>query len=183
MKQKKWCAFMESIIELPQGVQAQIQGSKVTIKGPKGEVSKQFKALGISFKAEGNKLKISAEKDSKKEKKLMNSIEAHLNNMIEGSQKEYVYKLAIVYAHFPLTAVKKENKVEIMNFLGSKKARTAKIVGKTTVEIKGKDITVKGSNKEEVGQTAANIEQLTRLKDKDRRVFQDGIFITSKGDK
>lgn len=172
---------METVLELPEGMQASIQGSKVTIKGAKGETSKFFKALGISLKAEGNKIVISSVRDSKKEKKLVNSIEAHLNNLIQGLEKGFVYKLAIVYAHFPIAVSKKENKVEIVNFLGSKKPKQASIVGKAQVDIKGKEITVHGLNKEEVSQTAANIEQLTRLKGKDRRVFQDGIFITSKG--
>ena len=171
---------METIVELPEGMQASIQGSKVTLKGPKGETSQSFKALGISLKAEGNKIVISAARDSKKEKKLINSIEAHLNNLIEGLEKGYVYKLAIVYAHFPIAVSKKENKIEIVNFLGSKKPKQASIVGKAQVDVKGKEITVHGLNKEEVGQTAANIEQLTRLKGKDRRIFQDGIFITNK---
>jgi len=176
--------IMETEVEMPQGVQASVQGRLVTVKGPKGEVSKDFKAAKcVSLKIEGNAIKVSAEKDSKKEKKIINSVEAHLSNMVAGVVKEYSYKLAIVYAHFPITVVKKGNTVEMVNFLGSKKPKAAPILGKTQVEIKGKDITVHGVDIEAVGQTAANIEQLTRLREKDRRVFQDGIFITGKKEK
>jgi len=171
---------MEAIIELPKEMQASMQGNRLVLKSPKGESSKEFKALGISIKAEGNKVRISAAKDSKKEKKLVNSIQAHVKNLAKGLEKEYAYRLSIVYAHFPINVTKKENKIEIVNFLGSKKPKQALIVGKTSVEIKGKEIIVKGADKEHVGQTAANIEQLTRLKGKDRRIFQDGIFITAK---
>lgn len=175
---------MEIEVEIPQGVQASVQARLVTLKGPKGEASKDFKAaIGISIKVEGNAVKVSAEKGSKKEKKIINSIEAHLQNMVEGVQKGYAYKLAIVYAHFPITVAKKGNSVEMVNFLGSKKPKSAAIIGKTQVEVKGKEITVSGPDIEAVGQTAANIEQLTRLREKDRRVFQDGIFITGKKEK
>jgi large subunit ribosomal protein L6 len=171
---------MEETIELPEGIQASIQGSKISLKSPKGENSKELKALGVKIMVEGSKIKISSEKNSKKEKKAMNSMKAHLKNLINGLEKEYSYKLAIVYAHFPINVSKKENRIEIVNFLGSKKPKSARIIGKAQVEIKGKEITVHGSNREEVGQTAANIEQLTRLSGKDRRIFQDGIFITIK---
>ena len=57
-----------------------------------------------------------------------------------------------------MTITQKENVLEIANVGGSKKHRLAKIMGETTVQVKGKEVLVKGFDKEHVGQTAANIE-------------------------
>ena len=50
-----------------------------------------------------------------------------------------------------------------------------------TVEAKGEDVTVQGIDKEKVGQTVANIERATKVKKRDIRVFQDGVYRISKG--
>ena len=49
------------------------------------------------------------------------------------------------------------------------------------VEIKGDEVVVSGIDKEAVGQTAANIEQTTRIRGYDPKVFQDGIYPVDKG--
>jgi large subunit ribosomal protein L6 len=72
------------------------------------------------------------------------------------------------------------NEVIIKNFLGEKIPRKSKIIENVNVEIKGDIITINSPNKELAGQTAANFETATRIKSRDRRVFQDGIFITNK---
>jgi large subunit ribosomal protein L6 len=66
--------------------------------------------------------------------------------------------------------------------LGERVPRVAKIVGKTQVKVEGSDLIVTGINIEEVGQTAANIEQACRIVGYDRRKFMDGIYIVSKGE-
>jgi large subunit ribosomal protein L6 len=68
----------------------------------------------------------------------------------------------------------------IQNFLGERVPRVAKIVGKTQVKVEGSDLIVSGINIEEVGQTAANIEQACRIVGYDRRKFLDGCYIISK---
>jgi large subunit ribosomal protein L6 len=52
-----------------------------------------------------------------------------------------------------------------------------KIIGDVKVKVEGDDIIVQGSNLEDVSQTAANIEQATKVKKKDPRVFLDGIYV------
>jgi large subunit ribosomal protein L6 len=49
------------------------------------------------------------------------------------------------------------------------------------VEIKSENITVTGIDREKVGQTVANIERATKIRKRDIRVFQDGVYRTSKG--
>ena len=81
-------------------------------------------------------------------------------------------------SHGNLRAVNKLFVID--NFIGERHPRTSKIVGSTRIKISGDKVTVTGPDKEETGQTAANIEQATVIKGYDIRVFQDGIYITKK---
>ena len=75
---------------------------------------------------------------------------------------------------------KKDDEIIIKNFLGEKIPRKSKILMGVDIKIEGDTITVRSQNKELAGQTAANLETATKVKNKDLRVFQDGIYITSK---
>ncbi len=111
---------------------------------------------------------------------MLGTIIAHTRNMIKGLKEGYSYKLKVVYTHFPISVKVEGDKVVITNFLGEKTPRVAKILGDTKVQVNGQEIIVSGSDKELVGQTAANIETATKISKKDRRVFQDGIYIVSR---
>ncbi len=112
---------------------------------------------------------------------MLETIKAHINNMITGVTKGFTYKMKIVYAHFPMTVKVQGDKVIIENFLGERHPRKAKILGDTKVQVKGDEVHITGIDKEDVGQTMANIEQATKIKRRDPRVFQDGIYLISKG--
>jgi len=168
-------------IAMPEGIHAELQAKTVTLKSAKGSVSKKFKAKNISFRLEGNALVIVALDEKKKTMVVVNTLKSHMRNMIEGLQKGYRYRLEVAYSHFPMTLAVKGNVVEINNFLGEKKPRKAKIVGSVKVEVKGKEVIVSGSSKEDVGQTAANLEQTSRVRGKDWRIFQDGVYLVETG--
>ena len=57
----------------------------------------------------------------------------------------------------------------------------AKLREGVTASLNGDIIIVEGNNKESAGQSGANIENATRISKRDRRIFQDGIFLTDKG--
>jgi len=169
-------------ISIPEGVNIEIRGKEVRVKGPKGEVVRDFSfARGVRITKEDNKVVVESYFARRKQKAVTYSIAAHIRNMIDGVTRGYRYKLKIVYSHFPVTVRVEGDKVLIENFLGEKAPRVAKIVGNVKVTVTKHDIIVEGANIEEVGQTAANIERATRIKDLDRRVFVDGIYIYEKG--
>ena len=172
---------VEKIIELPEGITAEVAESTVSVKGGGKEATRQLKANGISFKKENNSIVVIGKPASRKINAVVNTIGSHINNMVSGLGNEYVYKLVVVYSHFPMNVAIKGNIVEIKNFVGEKKPRNSKIVEGATVTIKGKDVTVKSHNKEAAGQTAANLESATKVRGKDKRIYQDGIFIVTKG--
>lgn len=174
--------FSKELI-IPQGVQVELSGNKVKVKGSKGELEKSFDMKNnVKLEQAEGKLKVMSESDRRTKKAIAGSIAAHIRNMIEGVTKGYVYKLRVVYSHFPVTVKVEGDKVLIQNFLGERTSRVAKIVGKVEVKVEGGDITVTGMDIDEVSGVAANIEQATRISGRDRRVFQDGCWIVSKGE-
>jgi len=175
--------FVEEIIEVPEGINCKIQRKTVTFKKGDKEITKTFDMIGVVFKQEENRIQISTKYPKKKIAAMLKTAAAHIKNMINGLQEEYVYKLAIIYSHFPMTVTVKNGFLEINNFAGEKKTRIAKITANTKVEVKGKEVIVTSHNKENAGQTAANIESATKVKGKDKRIFQDGIWITNKPEK
>ncbi len=170
----------EELIEIPKEIQAEVERNAVKLKCQDREVSRYFKATGIKIEKLDNNLKITAPNPRKDNYAIMKTVASHIRNLIYGLKHGYEYKLEIVYSHFPMNVAVKEEHVEISNLAGEKKAIKAKIVGNASVEVKGKEIIVKAVNKEDAGQTAANLENATKLKHRDVRVFQDGIYIVHK---
>lgn len=174
---------IEEALDIPQGVTATVEGGLVTIKGEKGELSRRFRARGVSIALEGNTVKLLAENVTQREKKLFFTFKAHIKNMIRGVQEGYTYKLKICSGHFPMSVSLKGNTFEIKNFIGEKVPRQLTIKEGAEVKVEGDKITVFAIDKELAGQVAADIEKLTRRTGFDKRIFQDGIYITEKAGK
>jgi len=174
----------EKEIKVPEGFTVDVSGMKVAVSGPKGKLSREFKGMyGVKIERTAGGVKASSESEMRKQKSKVGTVIAHVRNMFQGLSEGYTAKLKIIYTHFPVTVKveDKDRKVMVTNFLGEKTPRAAKIFGDDTkVEIKAADIVITGSDIEAVGQTAANLEQITRVRAHDRKVFQDGIFITDK---
>jgi large subunit ribosomal protein L6 len=165
-------------IEIPQGVTVTVSGATLTVKGQKGQVSREFRFPGIAIKTGEGKVFVETHKDDKQTKATVGTYASH---MVKGVSEGYEYHMKIVYAHFPIQVkVEGKDKVSIGNFLGERKARSANIVGETKVVVQAEKVVLTGNNKEDLGQTAANIEQACRIRKRDPRVFQDGIYITTK---
>jgi len=167
-------------IEIPDGVEVKVEGRLVTVKGVKGTLARDFSETPVSILQEGKTIKVQASWPRKKEAALVGTVSSHIQNMILGVTKGFTYKLKIVFSHFPISVKIKENTVSIENFTGERSPRFVKIFGEVKVSVKEDDIMVQGINLEDVSQTAANIEQSTKVKSKDPRVFLDGIFIYEK---
>jgi len=144
-------------VEIPEDVTVSLDKKTVEVKGEKGRLVRDFSHAPIVIHTEDGKVVVSAVSSRRKDSALVGTICSHINNMIKGVTKGFTYKLKIVYSHFPITV-----KVQVK------------------VIVKGDDILVQGADIEAVSQTAANIEQATRVKNKDPRKFLDGIYIYEK---
>ena len=167
-------------IEIPEGIEIKIEDGKVNIKGPEGENKRNFDLRKIVLEKKENKIILGSKKATKKEKKMINTMTAHIKNMIKGTQEKFEYKLKIVFSHFPITVEIQGEKAIIKNFLGEKVPREVKIPKDAEIKVDKDIVTVTSLNKEIAGQAAANLESATKIKMRDRRVFQDGIYITNK---
>ncbi len=179
-KNKKVWRTLEVEVPLTQGTTANYTDSMITIKGPKGEISKKLRFPNVYVKVESNNVLIGTKRFTQNEKKIIHTYRAHIKNLIKGVNEGFIYNLIVVFTKFPITVELKGSKFNVKNFLGEKVPRSLEIPTDVKVEIKDKKIIVSGIDKEKTGQVSASIEQLTKISHLDRRVIQDGIFITEK---
>jgi large subunit ribosomal protein L6 len=184
-------------ITLLEDVDCEIDHLDVTISGPDGEVTRRLwypdVTVGVETvteevetddgeteEREVDAVVIESDTENAKTNATIGTFESHVRNMVLGVSEGWEYRMEVLYSHFPMQVAVEGSEVVIENFLGERAARRTGIHGDTTVEVDGEDIVLSGPNKEDVGQTAADIEQLTRVSGKDTRVFQDGVYITEK---
>lgn len=155
----------------------------VTVKGKLWEVSKKLFHPNVSITVKDGEVVLTSKNATRSEKKIILTYVAHITNLIKGVTEGFVYELKICSGHFPMSVAVKGNELEVKNFLGESYPRKLTLSGKNKVEINGEIITVEGCDKELAGQEAARIESVTRITNRDRRIFQDGIYITKKAGK
>ena len=173
--------YSEKLVNIPADVTVNVDGKSVTVTGVKGTVKKDFSETPFKYELVNNSLKISKNNANKKELAMMGTIASHIKNMFAGVTKGYTYKMKIVYSHFPISVkLLSADKLQIENYGGERLPRIAKILNGVQVRVEGDDLIIAGIDKEAVSQTAANIQQTCRTKDKDPRVFMDGIYVYQK---
>jgi len=169
-------------VQVPDEVEVSLAERKITVKGAKGTLMRDLSAVPISIAVNGQTVRVWAEWPRKKEAALVGTIHSHIQNMVTGVQKGFSYKLKIVFSHFPISAKVQGKSILIENFTGERRPRKVKMIGDVQVKVQSEDIVVQGVNLEHVSQTAANIEQGTKVKRKDPRVFLDGIYVYEKNE-
>jgi large subunit ribosomal protein L6 len=172
---------IEHSIEMPEGVSASLSGGLLTVNGPKGSLSREFTSSRVSLVQDGGGLLVRTDLPRRKDKALAGTWNAHINNMVKGVSEGFSYTLRCFYSHFPMTMAVQGKEFVVTNYFGERVPRRAQILDGVQVQIENKtDIIVSGIDKELVGQTSANIERCTTVKNRDRRVFQDGIYRIAK---
>lgn len=170
-------------IEFNEGVSAEIVGNVLVVKGPQGEVRRNFSHPKVTFKVEGNKIVLEANKGTKREKTIIGSFQSHIRNMVKGVAEKHVYLLKICSGHFPMNVSVSNNELQIKNFFGESVPRKVSIITGVEVKVNGTEIEVKSSDKEAAGQMAGKIEKLCVVTERDNRIFQDGCYIINKAGK
>lgn len=165
------------VIKIPENVEVEINGKKVSVKGPLGKIERDFSHTLLTVKKNNDELRVELPWPDKKGAAAVGTISSLIKNMITGVLKGFTYKLKIVFAHFPMSVKVDDGAVIIENFGGERMPRRAKIQGDVKVTITGDDVILQGIDVMDVSQTAANIQQASNIKKKDPRVFLDGVYI------
>jgi large subunit ribosomal protein L6 len=167
-------------VPVPGGVDVTIKDNVITVKGPKGEIKRRLGAPNVRISAEKDKVTITAAEATRREKMHMGTIRGHIRNMVAGVQQPYVFKLKICSSHFPMNVAITGAQLVVKNFLGEKVPRAISFDKEVSVKIAGDVIEVSSPDIEAAGKVASKFEGLTFINNRDRRVFQDGIYITDK---
>ena len=178
-------AKISHVIGLPEGMEVMLDGSIVTLSMGGSSLSREFHSKNVSVRKSEGEIEVFCLLPRRSEKALAGTWAAHLRNMVKGLEYGFEYRLKAVFSHFPMTLKVDGNRFTITNMLGEKVPRVARLPwspSEVEVKVENKsDVVVKGADREKVGQTAANIEGATKVKKRDPRVFQDGVYIVSKG--
>ena len=163
-------------IDTPDGVKASFKSNMLTIEGPLGKAHKNFRKIPVKIDINENKITLKAIGKRNKDYAILNTAKSIIRNLCEGVIDGYTIKMKIVFSHFPITVKVEGKTVLIENFQGERAPRKCNIFGKAKVTPKGDDVIITGHVLTDVTQTAAQIEQNSKVKNKDHRVFLDGIY-------
>ena len=170
----------QEIVEIPEGITVSAKKHMLEFQGPLGKTFKSFRKIPIDIQVNEGKITLKAKGKKKKDYSILHTARSLIKNICVGLTEGYTIKMKVVYAHFPITVKVQDKVISIENFQGERAPRKTFIVGNTKVVPKGEDVILTGEVLTDVTQTAANIQLKTKVKNKDHRVFLDGIYIYEK---
>ena len=176
-------------LEIPEGIEVNIKSRLITVKGPRGTLTKNVRHVNMDIrviKTKTTKVLLTVWAGSRKHVACLRTIRTLINNMITGVTKGFQYKMRAVYAHFPINCIIQEGGtlVEIRNFLGEKTVRhVAMLDGVVITESKAQkdEFILEGNDIDNVSQSAASIQGICRVRNKDIRKFLDGVYVSNRG--
>ena len=168
--------FQDEVV-IPEGVTVTQNKHMLEFTGPLGKTHKSFRSIPVKIEITDGKVLLKTIDFRKRDYAILHTARSIIRNICEGLIEGYTIKMKVVFAHFPITVKVEGKTILIENFQGERAPRTTKIVGNTKVSPKGEDVIITGEVWTDVTQTAANIELKTKVKNKDHRVFLDGIYV------
>ncbi|OHF01082.1 ribosomal protein L6 [Colletotrichum orchidophilum] len=178
-------------LTVPENVKVHIKSRIVTVEGPRGKLVKDLSHLAVNFSqpVKGT-INIEIHHGSRKNVATLRTVRTLINNLIIGVTKGFKYKMRYVYAHFPINVnLEKDSEtglweVEIRNFIGEKLVRKVVMREGVDVEVSKSqkdELVLFGNSLEAVSQSAADIQQICKVRNKDIRKFLDGMYVSEKG--
>ena len=171
--------------DIPDGVTVTCKARHVTVTGPRGKLERSFKHVQLDMRmVSDQKLRVDLWFGTRKQVATIRTICSHVENMVIGVTRGFLYKMRFVYSHFPINVSLAGRTVEIRNFLGDKKVRRIPLLDGVdytrTADVKDQ-IELTGNDVGAVSLTASQIRQSCNITKKDLRKFLDGIFVSWKG--
>ncbi|KAF9476503.1 ribosomal protein L6, partial [Pholiota conissans] len=176
-------------LEIPAGIDITVKSRLITVTGPRGTLTKNVRHVDMDIRVVKGKttvVTLAVWQGGRKHVACLRTIRSLINNMVTGVTKGFRYKMRTVYAHFPINCIIQENgtAVEIRNFLGEKTVRHVHMLSGVEVsESKAQkdELILEGNDIDMVSQSAASIQGICRVRNKDIRKFLDGIYVSDKG--
>lgn len=178
-------------LPVPEGLKVDVKTRVVTVTNSKGEsLTKDFRHLNMDMSVITTQNKKQAFEckvymATKKDIATVRTVISHVKNLMVGLTKGYLYKMRLVYAHFPINVTISDDSksIEIRNFLGERVVRKIPMLEGVTItksdNVKD-ELILKGNNLENVAQSAADIQCACAVKRKDIRKFLDGIYVSER---
>lgn len=173
-------AKFRDAVEIPDGVTVSQKRHMLTFTGPLGRTHKSFRAIPVRVSVDGQRVVLEAMNRRQRDYAILRTARSLVRNICEGLIEGYTVRMKVVFAHFPITVKVEGDRILIENFQGERAPRVTRVVGNTKVVPAGEDVVLTGEVLTDVTQTAANIQLKTRVKNKDHRVFLDGIYVYEK---
>ena len=142
-------------IAIPAGVEVKIDGQTVTVKGPKGTLTKSFHP-NMEIKVEGAEIKVNRPNDDQLNRSLHGLTRTLVSNMVEGVSKGYSKELDVIGVGY---RVQKQGKELVMNLGFSHKVIMPEVPGITIDCPTANKIVISGPDKQQVGQFAAEVRE------------------------
>ncbi|KAM6492492.1 Ribosomal protein L6, alpha-beta domain containing protein [Amanita muscaria] len=176
-------------LDIPSNVEVTIKSRVITVKGPRGTLTKNVRHVDMDIqlvKGKTSKVSLAVWQGGRKHVACLRTIRSLINNMVIGVTKGFQYKMRAVYAHFPINCIIQESghAIEIRNFLGEKTVRHVDMLdGVVVSESKAQkdELVLEGNDIDNVSQSAASIQGVCRVRNKDIRKFLDGIYVSDRG--
>jgi len=178
-------------LTVPDGVKVAIKSRLVIVEGPRGKLTKNLNHLAVNFShPKKDVINIELHHGARKSVATLRTVKTLIENLIIGVTKGFKYKMRYVYAHFPINVNVDKNgetglyEVEIRNFIGEKIVR--RVIMHEGVDVEPSksqkdELVLSGNSLENVSQSAADIQQICRVRNKDIRKFLDGLYVSEKG--
>jgi len=177
-------------LTVPEGVKVAIKSRLVIVEGPRGKLTKNLNHLAVNFShPKKDVINIELHHGARKSVATLRTVKTLIENLIIGVTKGFKYKMRYVYAHFPINVNVDKNgetglyEVEIRNFIGEKIIR--RVVMHEGVDVEASksqkdELVLSGNSLENVSQSAADIQQICKVRNKDIRKFLDGLYVSEK---
>jgi len=181
-------------VVVPKGVTASVEARVITIEGPRGKLVRDLHHISMDIRLIKNAKKANKQpiihlavwNGVRKHVACLRTIKSAIQNMIKGVTQGFLYKMRMVYAHFPINCIVQDGgkALEIRNFLGEKIVRRVEMLeGVEVSESKGgqkDELILQGNDVNNVSQSAASIKGSCLVRNKDIRKFLDGIYVSEK---
>lgn len=141
------------IVVLPAGVEVKQEGNNITVKGPKGELTREF-STDITMNIEGTEVTFTRPNDSKDMKTIHGTTRANFNNMVVGVSTGFERGLELIGVGY---RAQMQGTKLVLNVGYSHPVEITPPAGVTVEVPSNTQVVVKGANKEHVGELAANI--------------------------